>query len=305
MQDVQSRRRLALRASACVLLAGSLSAAPPQTPGTTQAPSHAAGSPAEFDVASVKPNKGGDNRVMMGMQPGGRFSGTNVNLRQLMTLAYRIQPFQLVNAPGWADSDRFDIAAKGQGNPTPEDMQSMLRGLLADRFGLVVHTETREMPVYALTLARADGRLGPKLKESTTDCAAPLGRGRSGGAAAPPPGPAPSGAPMACGMRVGPGSVTAGGMALSQLATSLAPMTGRVIEDRTGLTARYDLELSWTPDQGMGPGGPPRDAPAPPSSDGGGSLFTAMQEQLGLKLESTRGQVTVIVIDKVSPPTPD
>ena len=110
---------------------------------------------------------------------------------------------------------------------------------------------------------------------------------------------------MPCGMRVGPGSVTAGGMALSQLATSLAPMTGRVIEDRTGLTARYDLELSWTPDQGMGPGGPPRDAPAPPSSDGGGSLFTAIQEQLGLKLESTRGQVTVIVIDKVSPPTPD
>lgn len=276
------------------------SAAPTQSPAPAPAPS------AEFEVASVKLNKGGDNRVMMGMQPGGRFTGTNVSLRQLMTLAYRVQPFQIVNTPGWADSDRFDIAAKGNGNPTPDDMQSMLRGLLADRFGMVAHTETREMPVYALTLARGDGRLGPKLKESTTDCQALLGRGRVGGPpSTPPPTAPPSNGSIPCGMRIGPGSVTAGGMALTQLATAIAPMTGRVIQDRTGLTARYDLELSWTPDQGMGPGGPLRDGPAPPSSDGGGSLFTAIQEQLGLKLESTRGPVSVVVIDNVSQPTPD
>ena len=328
MHDIQSRRRLALCASACALLVSSLTAAslqasgtsqaaPPQAPGTAQGAAPqvpgtppgaqaATGAPAEFEVASVKPNKGGDNRVMLGMQPGGRFTGTNVSLRQLMTLAYRVQPFQVVNAPGWVDSDRFDIAAKGNGNPTPEAVQGMIRGLLADRFGLVTHTETRDMPIYALMLARADGRLGPRLKESTTDCQALLGRGRAGGPPPPPsPGSPSANGPMPCGMRIGPGALTAGGMALTQLATSLAPMTGRVIEDRTGLSASYDFELSWTPDQGMGPGGPLRDVPAPPSSDGGGSLFTAIQEQLGLKLESTRGQVTVVVVDKISPPTPD
>jgi uncharacterized protein (TIGR03435 family) len=223
-----------------------------------------------------------------------------------MTLAFRIQPFQIVNAPGWADSDRFDIAAKGNGNPSPDDMQSMIRGLLAERFALAVHTETREMPIYALIVARGDGRLGPNLKESTTDCQALLGRGRAGVAPGSPQSvPSPANGSTPCGLRIGPGSLTAGGMALSQLATSLAPMTGRVIEDRTGLGARYDFELSWTPDQGVGPGGSPRDVPAPPPSDGGGSLFTAIQEQLGLKLESTRGQVTVTVIDTVAPPTPD
>lgn len=277
----------------------------PAAPGSAQASPPATSSTAatEFEVASVKPNKSGDNRVMMGMQPGGRFTGTNVSLRQLLTLAYRVQPFQIVNAPGWAESDRFDIAAKGSGNPTPEGIQSMLRGLLADRFGLVAHTESREMPVYALTLARADGRLGPKLKESSTDCQALAGRGRAGGPAAPPAGPSSNG-PSPCGVRVGPGAVSGGGMALSQLASAIAPMTGRVIEDRTGLTARYDLELSWTPDQGVGPGGPVG-APAPPSGDAGASLFTAIQEQLGLKLEPARGQVSVVVIDTVSLPSPD
>lgn len=106
-------------------------------------------------------------------------------------------------------------------------------------------------------------------------------------------------------MRVGPGALSGGGMSLSQLANAIAPMTGRVIEDRTGLSARYDFEFSWTPDQGVGPGGP-IGAPAPaPSGDGGGSLFTAIQEQLGLKLEAARGQVSVVVVDKVSLPTPD
>jgi uncharacterized protein (TIGR03435 family) len=265
--------------------------------------------PPQFDVASVKPNKSADNRVMIGMQPGGRFTATNVSARQLITNAYRVQPFQIVGGPSWIETDRFDIAAKGAGDVPPDQMQAMLRGLLAERFGLVAHSESRDMPIYALTLARPDGKLGPKMKESTIDCQALMGRGR--GAAPGPPAPPPptaAGGPPPCGMRIGPGSLSSGGMAIAQLTQSLGPMSGRVVQDRTGLTGSYDFELSWTPDASIGGGGGPLGgggAAPPPSSDGGASLFTAIQEQLGLKLESTRGPVDVVVIDKISQPTPD
>lgn len=158
------------------------------------------------------------------------------------------------------------------------------------------------MPTYALVLARADGRLGPKMKSSAVDCEAMSAQGRGRGALPPPPSP---GQPMMCGMRIGPGSVAAGGMRVPQFASSLSPMTGRVVQDKTGLAGQYDFEMSWTPDQGVGPGGPPRDAPAPPTGDAGASLFTSIQEQLGLKLESTRGPVDVLVIDNVHAPAPD
>jgi uncharacterized protein (TIGR03435 family) len=265
-----------------------------------------------FEVASVKPNKSGDGRVMIGMQPGGRFTTTNVPLRMLIRSAYQLQDFQIVGAPDWINSERFDIIAKAEGDVppppigTPGPMQFMIRNLLAERFKLVVHTDTRDLPIYAMVPARSDGKPGPQLRPSTIDCAAMMARGRNGG---PPPTPPAPGERPACGMRIGAGTMSAGGFPLSQLATTLSQFVQRVVVDRSGLTGNYDLDLTWTPDRSLqgGPGGPPPPGapPLPPVDPDGPSIFTAIQEQLGLKLDAQRGPVEVLVIDSVERPTPD
>lgn len=286
-------------------------------PALPTAALHAQAVTPQFEVASVKPNKTGDGRVMVGFQPGGRFVATNVPLRFLMINAYRVQMFQILNAPDWTASERFDINAKAPELP-PEELQQamplMVRALLAERFGLVAHEETREMPIFALVLAHEDKHLGPKLKPSTLDCQAMAQAARGRGPLGPPPassgatrgGPAPGGPPqMQCGVRLGGGMISANGWPVSQLVTPLSQMTGRVVVDKTGLTGPYEAELTFTPEPGpgpLGPGGPPA---VGPDSAGGASIFTAIQEQLGLKLESQRGPVNVVVIDKVSMPTPD
>ncbi len=268
--------------------------------------------PQTFDVASVKPNTSGDGRVMLGFQPGGRFTATNVPLRLLIRTAYGVQDFQIVNAPAWIATERFDIQAKASDATSsgPEQMRPRLRALLAERFGLAVRNEMREMPIYNLVVARSDGRLGPKLTPSTTPCApSPGERGRGRGDAderitiplgrGPAGEPPPQTGPVPCGMRIGPGQITGGGQ-ISQLVTSLAPLVGRVVSDKTGLSGNYDFELSWTPETPGNPNG------APAGGDAGGvSIFTALQEQLGLKLDSERSSVDVLVIDNVSRPTPD
>jgi len=288
-------------AAAGVLVAPTLLA---QDPATDAAP--------RFEVASVKPNTSGDGRVMIGMQPGGRYTATNVPLRLLIRNAYQLQDFQLVEAPGWIGSERFDIVAKAAGDPapsppgTPGPLQLMVRALLEERFNLVVHHETREMPIYALVMARDDRAAGPNLRPAAVDCQARFAeaRGRRGGG--PPSFPAP-GEPMACGMRIGPGRMEGGGFPLSQLATTLSPFVERIVIDRTDLPGEFDLTLIWTPDRGqLPPGPPPPGAPAfPPVDPDGPSIFTALQEQLGLKLEADRGPVEVLVIDQVERPTPD
>ena len=273
--------------------------APPATPADTSDAALA------FEVASVKPNNSAGRNVRLQIQPGGRFTATNVSLREIIRAAYQVQPFQIVGGPGWMNSDRFDIVAKAEsdfpqtppGGP-PGPLQLMLRSLLAERFNLTARTESRDMPIYELVLAREDGRLGEGLQPSAVDCAG----GRQGpgrGAAPPAPGERPN-----CGMRIGPGVLSAGGMPLSQFANGLAPMVERVVIDRTGLSGNFDLDLEWTPDQQLaqGPFGGPD---LPPVDPNGPSIFTAVQEQLGLKLESGRGPVDVLVIDSVEQPTPD
>src|SRR3954471_4591586 len=129
--------------------------------------------PPQFEVASVKPNKSGGGPMRIGFQPGGRFVATNVPVRDLISIAYG-QPeplpnFQIIGGPGWMTSDRFDIAAKAEGDPQPTaagpptQMFLMIRSLLADRFKLVAHEETRDQPVYFLRIDRSDGKLGPQL----------------------------------------------------------------------------------------------------------------------------------------------
>lgn len=267
-----------------------------------------------FEVASVKSNKSGDGRVMIGGQPG-RFNMTNVPLRQIIQLAYQIQPFQLIGAPNWASDDRFDVVAKPPANVppagplaagSPGPLQYMLRNLLADRFKLRAHTESREMPIYALVLARSDGKLGSKIKPAAVDCAAMRGRGPG----APPPAPPAPGEVPQCGVSMGIGSIGAGSVPMTQLATLLSQRVGRIVVDKTGLTGVYDFNLDFTPDQIPGAGGPgpvlPPGAPAlPPVDPNGPSIYTALQEQLGLKLDSQRGPVEVTVVDSVDHPTED
>jgi uncharacterized protein (TIGR03435 family) len=272
-----------------------------------------------FDAAAVKANKSGDGRIMFGGPTPGRFNVTNAPLREIIRVAYQIQPFQLVGGPSWITTDRFDIVAKapegtpmlgppGSGSASP--MLYMMRNLLAERFKLAMHNETRDMPIYALVLARSDGKLGPKIQPSTVDCAGLRGRGPGrGGPPGPPAPPAPGERPP-CGMMMGPASVAAGGVSFTQLAALLSQRVGRVVVDKTGLSGLYEFNLDFTPEfpQGAPAGGP---GGAPPLINGGTfdpngpSIYTALQEQLGLKLDSQRGPVEVLVIDRVEQPTED
>lgn len=292
-------KRLSLVAAACAAFA---------IPAFVQGPILDAQTPANqaFEVASVRPNKTGDGRIMFGLQPGGRFNATNVNLRMLLRQAFNVQEFQIVGGPDWMTSDRFDVVAKApEGEFSADLMRPMLRALLAERFKLVAHNETRDMAIYALVKARNDGKLGPNISPAAIDCAAVM-RGRRGG---PPPSPPQPGQKLECGFMIGPGRMNAGGMPLSNLAQTLSPQVGRIVLDKTELTGNYDFELTYSL-EGLGSvfpgGGPPlvNGAPAPidPNLP---NLFTALQEQLGLKLDSQKGPVDVIVIDSVQQPIAD
>ena len=290
-------RRAILMATACVAFVTptfharlSLSAQAPNT---------------AFDVASVKPNKTGDGRVMVGVQPGGRFTATNVPLRMLLRQAFNVQDFQIVGGPEWITSDRFDVVAKAPDGVefSADVMRPMLRSLLVERFKLAFHNETRDMAIYALMKARPDGKLGAGLTAAAVDCAA--ARGRRGGG--PPPAPPQPGQKVECGMMIGPGRLNAGGMPMSNLATSLSPQVGRIVVDKTELTGNYDFELTYAPEAlGGGVGAPPLVNGNPIQVDPNApNLFTALQEQLGLKLDSQRGPVDVVVIDRLEQPVSD
>ena len=245
----------------------------------------------QLEVASSKPAAPDARGMFIRTLAGGRVNITNMTLKEIMVLAWRVQPYQISGGPAWISSARYDILAKPEKTPNDEEMQSMLRALLADRFQLTIHRETKELPIYALVLARKDGKLGPKLIEAKEgDCT-------------PPDFSRPPGA-RNCGQQMmSPRSLTAVSAPISQVIPMLARMLGRTIVDKTGLTAKYDISMEWTPDESTLAMLPP-DAPKPPPTDGAGpSIFTALQEQLGLKLESQKGPVETIVIDRVERPT--
>jgi uncharacterized protein (TIGR03435 family) len=268
-----------------------------------------------FEVASVRQNTNDDGKVMIGIQPGGRFNAVNVPLWDLIRQAYAVQRTQIVGAPDWTNAARYDIVAKAESNiqGTPPGgpaapLNFMLQDLLEDRFKLRVHSETREMPIYALTLARSDRKFGPGLRQSTTDCAAMRGRGARGvgpgGPGGSPSGPPPPGERPMCGMRFAPNQLLAGGVPLAQLTQVLSQITQRNVVDRTGLEGTFDFDVTFTPDR-LPQGPPPPGVQLPSIDPNGPSIFTALQEQLGLKLESERAPVEVLVIDHVERPTPD
>jgi bla regulator protein blaR1 len=247
-----------------------------------------------FEVASVKPNKSIETGgFIQRMRPGGSFSAGNQTLLQLIRFAYGIQGFQLVGAPDWFATERFDISAKAPadippmaaGQPPPEAL--MLRALLEDRFRMVMHRETRQTPIYALVVARKDGRLGPQIRRPATDYCAQRAKEIAKG------NPQPFGVGQVCGIRGNNEELSAGAFPISSFAGFLGSETNRIVVDRTGLTGVWDFELKWSP-----PNAPSADPDRP-------SIFTALEEQLGLRLEPTTGPVEVMVIDSAEPLIPD
>jgi uncharacterized protein (TIGR03435 family) len=281
-----------------------------------------------FEVASVKssaPAAGPLGQMPRLLPPvGGRFTALNMPLRALVRLAYGLHDSQIAGGPPWLAQARFDVTAKADNGTAPnlEAMAPMLKALLADRFALQVHIEPRELPTLALVVARADGALGRALKPSSTDCTNAeadarrrldaLARGGPAALAAlmPRPGEVVPCAlsPMVSGS---PGSgfgLRANGMPMQTLVTLLTQATGRLVRDQTGLTGLFDWELTFDPQvmftmaQQAGITLPPG-VSLPPSDSP--SLFTALQEELGLKLDGGRSMVDVLVIDRAQMPAPD
>lgn len=263
----------------------------------------------QFEVATIKPNHSGMMGARLMMQPGGRFKGDNLTLKFLIEFAYNIKTPQISGGPDWVNSEHYDVEAKPEdgalANLSPDDqnqqMRLMLQSLLADRFKLTLRHESKDLPMYVLVVAKN----GPKIKLSKDQ----------GPSAPPPPPPSGTGARIAGGgpmprgmMRLGRGDLDFNGVELKMFADGLSRLLGRPVVDKTGLTGKYEIKLKWTPDASEGrmmPGGGPGPGPeAPPPSDPSGpNLFTAIQEQLGLKLESQKGPVETLVIERVEKPT--
>jgi uncharacterized protein (TIGR03435 family) len=244
-----------------------------------------------FDVVSVKPNvsASGPSDPIISPQ---RFSWINVRLRQLIQVGYEVRPYQLIGLPDWADSARFDVTATVNFPASRQEMNTMLQSVLADRFDLVAHRDTRDLPVYALVPARADGRLGPNIHPAAVDCEAVNAKPLDSAGA--------QSAVAACSPQLGLTKLKATGFHMSGLAGGLMRILDRTVIDKTGVTGAFDLELSWTPDPTMLPNG----VPAPTNSTAP-SIFATLQEQLGLRLISDRGSVDVLVIDRINRPKPD
>jgi uncharacterized protein (TIGR03435 family) len=197
-----------------------------------------------------------------------------------------VREFQIAGGPDWVNFDRFDIEGRGS-EGTPARLRfPMLRALLADRFKLVTRVEMREQPVYLLMLARPDGRLGPQLKRSTLPCA---------GSTTPQPG-SNCGVSTSVNDRVG--TMSANGVPMETIAAVIANYSvNRAVINRTGLEGAFDAELRFNPEG--------TSLAATSRGDEALSIFTAVQEQLGLKLQSDRGPVPFVIIDSIQRPTPD
>jgi bla regulator protein blaR1 len=253
-----------------------------------------------FEVASIKRNVsglgGGFNPL-----PGGRLTIENVPLRLLIQNAYDVFPFQVSAGPGWIDSDKWDVDAKADGNPSiPEMIGPMLVALLEDRFRLKVHRETKQLPVYILAVAKG----GVKLSETKAKC---WEEHDANGRPSPPPAPGEPPLPP-CGRVIGGLSPSGGHLegrsaSLGSLIFTLSHLLGRTIIDKTGFTGTFDMHLEFARDQALPgtPGGPAPGEFAPDVSKP--SIFTALQEQLGLKLKSGKGPVEILVIDHVEKPS--
>jgi uncharacterized protein (TIGR03435 family) len=230
-----------------------------------------------YEVVSVRPSPPGATETRLSPGPQGGVRGTNLTPMQLMTYAYSVRSYQFVNAPGWVETEHYDLSfTPDKPEPAPSRgmsheqleasfhrQQQRMQAVLRDRFGLVLKAETREMPIYSLVVAKSGSKLSPPKDEK---------------------------APMH--MSTSRGQIQAVSTPLNLLTNSLASLLGRYVRDDTGLTGMFDFELKWAPDVQA----------ANPEDPDGASIFTAIQEQLGLKLESKRGPVAVFVVEKIQKP---
>jgi uncharacterized protein (TIGR03435 family) len=280
-----------------------------------------------FEVAAIKPsNPDPANPLSMvpmaRPQPGGRLTINNFSLKTLIGVAYEMQDFRVDGGPAALMRTKYDIVAKAPGGAmlTPKDMRPLLKNLLNERFKLKAHTEPREMQIYDLIVARSDGRLGPDMKPSKSDCsnadelnakrAEALSKGDVSAIMAKPGETLPC--TIAPNVAGGPTNISmhGDGQEIKQLIEVLTQLSGRYVRDKTGLTGRYDFDMKLdlatllAMARGMGVNIPPGAEANLPQSDGS-SLMTAINEQLGLKLESVRAPVDVLIVDSVEAPAPD
>lgn len=248
--------------------------------------------PSKFDVASIKP-AAGDPCMCINTTPGGRVHATSMTLKFLLEMVYHVQNFQVSGGPPWFASVRYDIDAKTDVPTKDSEVSVMLQQLLADRFQLVFHRETRELPVYALALARKNGKLGPGMVESKEGTCKPPD----------PTKPAEASGKPNCGQGWGDArTFRSSSVQADYLATSLSRLLRTMVIDKTGLTGKYDITLDWTPDDRIAFKLSP-DAAKAAAESGLPDLFGALQQQLGLKLESQKGSVEVLVIDHAEKPS--
>jgi uncharacterized protein (TIGR03435 family) len=271
------------------------------TRAQTQSESAAAGAPDfeshGFEAASIKPHKssGAVEMSRLLFTPYG-FSATNVTLQTLIRDVYQVQASQIAGAPNWLNSETYDVEARMDKSVAEElrkvdpmqslpERQRMLQALLADRCKLTLHRETKDLPVYALAIAEN----GPKLQEAKPGDT--YANGIKG----------PNGHPGGPGnIRMGRGTLTGQALSMADFVRVLSDQLGRPVLDKTGLTGKYDLTLQWTPDDSQLPGLKQAEPQPPPS---GSSIFTAIQAQLGLELESQDSPVETLVIDHVEKPS--
>jgi uncharacterized protein (TIGR03435 family) len=226
-----------------------------------------------FEVASIKPSTTNEPRYYKFNVGDDRFLGTSISLKDWIKIAWAVTDFEMTGAPEWTSSENFDIDAKAE-HPlrSVDEGFQMLRSLLEDRFRLKVHREMKQMPMYSLVVVKS----GPKMKLSADET------GTTGGV-----------------KEVRFGRIAGAAVPASTIAGILTGLAGRRVLNNTGLTGRYDVDLRYTPDLGQEPGV----APEPTDSPDEQSLFGALQTQLGLKLESTRGPAEVLIVDHVERPS--
>ncbi len=253
-----------------------------------------AGAQTKFDVASIKPVSDLSPGVGTGkvrLLPGGRAIGDEVLVRYLIQTAYGLRSYQLLGGPAWIDSDHYQIDGKSEGNPTQQQLLIMLQSLLEEEFKLVAHREKRDLPVYELAVSKSGMKFRPKEQACADSEPVPYqGPGR--------------GAPLSCGriqvgLGRGGGVINGLNIPMSELVRVLSNVLGKTVIDRTNVTGTFDVHFSFAPDQALsGITLPPNVAPDPNMV----TIFTAIEQQLGLKLTSTKGPVEVLVIDSIQKP---
>ena len=235
------------------------------------------GAEPRFEVVSIKPHTG-PPLTSVPPSPPGALRRPNVTVQALVLYAFQVDDYQLIDMPGWGRADRFDVEAKAEG-ATAADMRAMTRSLLRDRFGLQAHQEMRDGTAYSLVLVNANGRLGPNLKRNNDDCKSNVS--------------APANVPA--------GAVRGAGCSDADFIARMASRAvGAPVANKTGLAGLFEYSMFYSPD------GDPlfgRETAATAPDIAAPHFSTALQEQLGLKLERSRAQVDVLVIDHIERPT--